>query len=148
VDLQRDQLLPADTQEPAHCRIGCRLQSHEQSGSLRYLGNPRVRRPLSHLSGHSYGYPQMLHCLPNADRPQICALTTADPLWPELMIGLNHCHEGVDMSAVRGIVGELYGGKRFFVGRSTLDQMEASSHSLGRRPRPTSGRCKTNSERQ
>jgi mitogen-activated protein kinase 15 len=43
---------------------------------------------------------------------------------PELIIGSNHYHEGVDMWAVGCIVGELYSGKPLFPGTSTLDQME------------------------
>jgi mitogen-activated protein kinase 15 len=43
---------------------------------------------------------------------------------PELIIGSNHYHEGVDMWAVGCIVGELYGGKPIFPGTSTIDQME------------------------
>jgi mitogen-activated protein kinase 15 len=43
---------------------------------------------------------------------------------PELIIGSNHYHEGVDMWAVGCIIGELYAGRPIFPGTSTIDQLE------------------------
>lgn len=43
---------------------------------------------------------------------------------PELIIGSNHYSEAVDMWAIGCIVAELYAGRPFFPGNSTVDQLE------------------------